>query len=386
LVVITLQAKAVFIKMLNDSLLPEKKPEQSWSPTEVVKPGNDEQERILGWWYRFTTPPRPLKNANYLERERYRKARLTSSIGFVYLIFLLILLPSILFTAPVVLLAYYTSIVLCFISLVACCLTLILNRAGQITLAGSLLVFIFEISLAVGIIANTPLDTFYLQYYNLFVIGELLAASLLTVRFLFFVAFLNSTFITLDVIYQPHTEILGEVLHKQLALAISVPIIVQVMVAGVIALWVYSSSQANERANRAEMVAALEHAIAQQLEVTSKEKKELEESIQQLVQAHVNATNGRVVARIPYPPAKVLWPLVGVINALWVRLQRAEESEYTLGQLRRAIAQSTERLHQASFSRTRTVQLMQTGTEMDILILAINTLQNRLRRTQTLEP
>ncbi len=364
--------------MLNDSLPADAMPNQSWSPHDVIESSTDWLDRIFGWWYRFTTPSRSSTRATYIERAKYQKSRLTSTIAFLYLLLLAISAPGSFSQPGPTVISYLLSIIVCIISL-------IVNRLGKTTLAGILLVVVFEAGMIVSILSFLPLDTPNLSLYDLFIIGELLAASLLPVLSIFIIAFLNSAFIIADILYQPHTQALGRFLGKDSAAAIAVPLGMQILVAGVVALWVYSSSHANERANRAQMLAMLEHSVSTQLETENKEKQELEKSIQLLVQEHVNATNGRFIAHISYPPVKALWPLVGVINSLWTRLQHSEQNDRELTRLRQAISMSTEQIHHASSLPQEPLKLSQTGTDVDLLIIAVKTLQSALIRSNRLQ-
>jgi hypothetical protein len=153
------------------------------------------------------------------------------------------------------------------------------------------------------------------------------------------------------------------------------PVGLQLIIAGVVFIWVSSATNAIARANKAEMIATLEHTIAEQGTLIEKEKQALEESIKQIVQAHVDATNGQLVTRIPYPPAKVLWPLVGVVNSLWIRLRHSQQNEQELNQLKQAISAYTALVHRASISSQQAVPMQRTGTALDPLILSIGKLQ-----------
>jgi hypothetical protein len=363
--------------MLNDSFPADAMPNQSWSPHDVIESSTDWLDRIFGWWYKFTTPSRPPTRAKYIERTKYQKSRLSSTIAFLYLLLLVVSAPSTFSQPAPAIISYLLSIAICIVSLMV-------NRLGKTTLAGSLLVAVFEVGLIVSILSFLPLDTSNLSLYDLLIIGDLLAASLLPVFSIFIIAFLNSAFIIADILYQPHTQGLGTFLDKHGSTVIAVPFSMQILVAGVLALWVYSSSHANERANRAEMLAMLEHSVSTQLETENKEKQELEQSIQLLVQEHVNAMNGRFVARISYPPAKVLWPLVGVINSLWTRLQHSEQNDRELTRLRQAVSMSTEQIHHAASLPQEPLQLSQTGTDVDLLMIAVKTLQSALVRSSRL--
>ncbi len=130
------------------------------------------------------------------------------------------------------------------------------------------------------------------------------------------------------------------------------------------------------------MVATVEHALSEQHVLVEKEKQALEESIQQLIQAHVDATNGQINARIPYPSSKVLWPLVGVFNSLWTRLQHSQYNEHTLQQLQTAIAANEEIIQHASFAPQQPLALRQSGTDVDALMLSVKRLHDGLLRSQ----
>ena len=152
--------------------------------------------------------------------------------------------------------------------------------------------------------------------YDSLVLTILIAVSLLPTRSIFVAATINSVFIAIHILYAPRTPVMEQILQADLSQSLARPISLQFFVAVVVALWVYTAAKSNERANRAEMVATLEHTIAEQHQAAEQEKQELEASIQQIVQVHTDAINGQVIGRISYPPAKALWPLVGVVNSL----------------------------------------------------------------------
>lgn len=159
------------------------------------------------------------------------------------------------------------------------------------------------------------------------------------------------------------------------------PVGLQIIIAGVAYLWVRSAIRAITRADRAEMVAKLEHTLAEERAHFELAKHQLEQSIQQLVQTHADAMNGQMVAKIPYPPeARVLWPLIGVINSLWVRLQHTHQTERDLLQLKQAIASYTTLLRQSALTPQQPLPAYQTRTELDTLIFAVGNLQRTLRK------
>ncbi len=334
-----------------------------WLPQEVFKQEPERQDRFLGWWYRFTVPPHLPENASAIRRDADRRARLLSTVAFFFLATLIFFIPA---TLIMPISTFYLDLVIIALTSVA----LMANRAGKTFLAGIMIVSVYEVALAIGIVLITPMDATGLQLYDLFIIGELLAVSLLPVGYIFLVALLNSIFVGLDLVYHVHTPALAHDLVSQFLPALVRPIGLQFMVAGVVFLWVSSASKAILRANKAELIASLEHTVAEQNARSALEKQELEMSIQQLVNVYVDVSNNRGITRIPYPPAKVLWPLVGVINSLAVRLQHKRETEQQLQRLKQAIASYTQCVYQATITQ-QPVPLAHTGTELDTLILSL---------------
>lgn len=327
----------------------------------------DRLERTLGWWFKLTMPPRPEVNASFVRREADRRARLLSIIGLFYLTFLLLVLGPSFYATTASLYSDAISIVLILCALAA-------NKMGKGLLGSALVVLTFQSGLVLSILSSSPLDLNNIPLYDIFVIGELIAVSVLPVRGVFLLAILDSLFIIGDLLYQPHSQALAAILHQQFVLVVARPVIIQISVAAVLALWVSSTTRANERANRAEMVATVEHALAEQHAIAEQEKQELETSIQQLIQAHVDATNAQVNARIPYPSAKVLWPLVGVLNSLWTRLQQSQHNEQVLQRLKEAITFYTETIRQATSTPQKPLSLKQSGTDLDVLMLFVKRL------------
>jgi hypothetical protein len=323
--------------------------------------------RTFGWWFKLTMPPGPEKGASFVKREANRRARLLSVIGLFYFTFLLLVLVPSFFSTRAALYANLFSYGMIICALVA-------NRLGKVKTGSIILVLLIESGLVLSITAANPLDVADTPLYDIFIIGELIAVSLLPIQGVFIFAILNSAFIIGDLLYQPHSLALAMVLQKQLIVVIARPVCIQLIVAAVLSLWVNSTMKANERANRAEMVATVEHALAEQHAIAEKEKQELETSIQQLVQAHVDATNGQINARIPYPSSKVLWPLVGVFNSLWTRLQHSQYNERALQQLKEAISSYSATLHQAAEVPQSPLVLQRSGTDLDALILSVKKL------------
>ena len=245
-----------------------------------------------------------------------------------------------------------------------------LNYRGKTSLAGALILLDTEIMLAVYILSIGSLHSTDLQTFDFYVIINLLAVSCLPARYVFLFALGHSVLITIGLCTLPLTPAVASELKIQAALipTIAASAALQLISAGVAYIWVSSANRAIERANRAEMVAMLEHTIAEERASTQREKQELEESIQQLVQTYIAATQGQMVNQIPYPASKALWPLIGAMNSLWARLQRIHYIEREHQRLLQAI---TSYMHIIQKDGLTSLSRVSTGTIVDQLLQVV---------------
>lgn len=337
---------------------------QPWDTTEVV--GQEpEQNRFFQWWYVLTAPLPAKGSGNFVQREVDRKARSLSSVAAFFLSVLLLFLPACFFMGM-------TIIVADVLAMVGTLIGLLVNRMGNTKAAGILIVLGAEIALATAILLKGPFQPADIQLYDLYALIILLVASLLPPRTLLLFAAAHSAFIIVELCIHPDTLALAQNLQPQAQLfpAIVRSVGLQLLGSTVAYLWVRSATRAIERANRAEMVATLEHTIAEERASSEREKQELEESIQQLIQAQMAATRGQIANQLPYPSAKVLWPLVGAMNLLWTRFQRTQMIEHEHQHLQQVISSYIRIVQQDSYA---SLPLVQTGTILDQLILAAQT-------------
>jgi len=341
--------------------------QQSWHPIEVARQ-KLEGNRFFRWWYSFTTPPPVSDNANFVKREGERRARILSCIALYILVDHIFALPVSVLVGPISLAG--NIFVLLFLVI-----ALRLNRMGKTTLSAYTMIFIVEVVTIGFILSFVPFQPIEIEYYNIYFIAILVAVSLFPASSIFLFALLHSVLIIGGILFLPATPALAQELRNLMTLIpiISIPVASQWVTAGIAYLWTRSTMRAIERANRAEMVATLEHTIAEERASTERGKQELEESIQQLVQTHIAATQGQVANQIPYPPAKILWPLVGAMNLLWARLQRTHHIEREHQQLQQAIVAYASMIQK---NGNASLPLTSTGTVLDQVILAAQTKSN----------
>jgi hypothetical protein len=160
------------------------------------------------------------------------------------------------------------------------------------------------------------------------VLSELLAVSLLAPGSVFLVAFINCGFILADVLLQPKSSELSQLMSTSDAYVFIIrPIAEQAIVAIVTFLWVRSALQSLLRADRAEVVAEL-------LQKDADQKQQLEAGIQELLAVHTQVANGNFHARSNASRGSVLWLISTSLNNLVGRMQEYAQAGYVLQRTR----------------------------------------------------
>jgi hypothetical protein len=339
---------------MNSTELP--KAEQEWSLHELIGQEPGKKKGLIQWWFNLTAIPDAPSDASFWRRELARKSHLISAITFFLLLIFTTFIPGCLIVPNHYILYVDLGMI------IVCVAAIFANRAQQIYLAGALLTIAFELALTVVIFTTMPLDEPSIQQYELFVFGELLCVSLLNPSSVFLTMLYNIGIITVSLLWQTQTAILSHDLQTQFLAIWLRPVAVQFLVASVTYLWVKSSIRAIERADRAEMIAKLEHEIAEQ-------KQHLEEGIKRIMETHVEIANGNLSVRAPLTQDNDLWQIAQALNTLLVRLQRAVLAEKALQRVESAIASTVSSIQKTDPQQS--LQLSLTQTEIDPLIVAL---------------
>ncbi len=297
---------------------------------------------IMGWWHRFAAPPNAPADASFAQREIVRRGRLSSNILLLMLIFLVIAIVVSFIRGDLSLLRILLP------SLGVSVIVLFLNHTGQITIAGIVLVAGFELGYMVSLL-TTPggLHVGDQLRFALLIEPVLLAVSFLPPIMVVFVTLINCVFIWAALTYMPHTPDMGRLLATSAINIIEQLIALQVIVAIITYLWVRSTIEAMKRADRAEALASLQQAVAEQ-------KQQLEEGINAILQTHIRVANGDFNARAPLTNENVLWQIGVSLNNLLSRFQRANQLEHDLQKTREALEQTKrENARLVEFLRTR---------------------------------
>jgi len=322
---------------------------------EVMKP-----ER-LGWWYRIAAPPAPSPTANLQQREVYRRGKLIS----IALLMLLMVMVIVLLTVGVF--VNHALVLNISATLVALFLAVAMNRRGQVVVAGILIVAGLDLSLMLNWLSYPTASIFLLPLLDLLVLPELFAVSLLPPVAVFIDAFLHIVFIVASLTFLfPQDAGLHALLHtSSLQDALARPIVLQVSVAVITYLWVTSATQAIARADRATTIAALERVMAEQAHMEAEQKRDLERSIQQIIQTHSQVANGDFAARVPLNQGAVLWEVAGSLNTLLARLQRWRQDSLTLQRYDYALSLYIQARGQRP---NENIPWKTTGTPVDMLV------------------
>lgn len=277
-------------------------------------------KRFLSWWYRLSAPDEELENSQPTVLPRSRLASI---------LLLIIFIGEIAFI-PAALTSDNLHVVPPLIAMfLVTCLAVFLNKRGKVTLVGILLVVSLDAAFidALFSYAHFTLVQNALPIYDLFVLSDIIAISLLPINSIIYISAFHSIFMLADIVLQPHSPDL-QVLVDQTSYNFMVrPLLIQLIVALVTYLWVLNTMKALERANKAEVVAELEHTIAVQ-------KEELDEGIQHILTTLVAAANGDLGVRAPLPQQHVLWQVGVGLNTLLARLQRTNQNERELQQMK----------------------------------------------------
>ena len=324
---------------------------------------------MLHWWYTLTAPPEPAPDAPFLLRELGRRSRLTSTISFGFIIAEIVLLlaglhdPS--FAGLIDGRSGFFFLPFAFI------LTLVataLNRYGVINAAGVILAIVAETPILVLMFfpANGKLTIADIPIYYMLVISELVVVSILPPASVFGVVLLNTALIVGDLLLQPGNGAISALLRQSddTLTTLALPIALQVIVALVAYVWVGNTLQALRRADRAEEIATLERREAERT-------RELEEGVRQLLETHVQLSNGNFNIRAPAVRNQQLWHIGNSLNTLIARLGRLSQDSFTLQREREEARRLAEAINASRNGRYQ-VWPAPTGVPLDEVLAALN--------------
>ncbi len=326
-----------------------------------------DRKGLLGWWLRLTAPSWPVHMPPIGERERLRKAELTS-LSILAVALLLAALLSANLARP----ATAASALLAGAGLVAAAA---LNRGGWTRTATYLVPSILMLVVAGAIVwADGGLQLATVPAYDLFVLPIFLTSLIGDRRAPWAFATLAIAFILCDVILQPHALITagGVPGFDDMQYALNIegwwglvngPLALALFAAFIGWLGALSVESAITRADRAEEVAALEHQAAEH-------KRQLEVGVRQILATHVRVANGDFAARAPLGRDNVLWQIGSSLNNLIARMQRTAQAEQALRRTEAELHRLAGALDEAEGGK-RPIWPAPSGTAADLVLVRI---------------
>ncbi len=322
---------------------------------------------FMGWWLDLTAPPRQIGLMPIQQRERIRKAELTSYVILAVFGFLLALISNSLASPSTA-----VAVVAMAVGLIIAAL---LNRFGRTRVAAYFVPALLALLIALSLVGAPGLLVIGLPIYDLFVI-PIFVSSLIADRrapWVFGVAAI--AFIVADFLLQPHALINAPNAHNFDDVAFETSIYgIWGMINRHVALsffaaffgWLGARSvdAAIARADQAEEIAALEGAIAAQ-------KRQLDIGVQHLLETHVRAANGDYSARAPLGQDNVLFQVAASLNNLLSRLQKSGQAEFQLRRTEQELHRLAGALDDVNSGR-RPIWPAPSGTAVDEIIQRLN--------------
>jgi len=298
------------------------------------------------------SPARITTNRGIAVREEARRKQVVSAILLVIVLFQLVDFPG------AIMMHSFTAIGTVLLGLVLCGVAMLFNQFGRVGLVSILLILVVDLGCGLMLLTSPMgLDAGDLPVFDVLIVSELIAVSLLPAVSVFPVALSNILFILAVLALMPRTPALNMMLASDMAYnTIIQPVSLQIVVAVVSYIWVRSALRAIARADRAEEIAQLQRREAELLRHEAERTRQLDMGSEHLLQVLVRAANGDRMARANLPPDNLLWRVGNGLNLLLTRLRRAGQAEYEMQQLREANAQLTQRAYETKMASQQPVR------------------------------
>lgn len=272
-------------------------------------------------WLRLTSNAWREPQETIGQRERARRNTLAAWVVLGLLVMDMLLLPAGL--------ADPTTLTAILVAALGIVIAAVLNRFGQTTAAGVLLVLLV-LGAIMGAVTGTPggLPLVDMPAYDLMVIAIVIGASILSSGAAFVIAAANIILIVLDFNLQTYApDLKAQVAYSGILGMLARPVALQMIIATVAFLWVRGLQEQVRRADRAEEIAHLEGLVVDQ-------KRALDYGVDQLTQAIVRSANGDYNVRVNIPQQNPLWGVGAQMNTFVQRLGAANQASFDLERAR----------------------------------------------------
>jgi len=281
-----------------------------------------------------------MKHTSIALREQARRKQIVSAVLLVIVIFQLAELPG----ALIMHTAMDIGTVVLGLSL--CAVATLFNQFGKVTIVTVLLIAVIDLGCGLMLLTSPMgLDVSDLPVFDVLLVSELIAVSLLPAFSVFPVALGNMLFTIAVLMLAPRTMELNMVLTSNMAYnTILQPLGLQIVVAVVSYIWVRSALRALARADRAEEISRLQRRESELLMREAEFNQSFTQGSEHLLQVLVRAANGDKGVRSTLNKDHPLWRIGNALNVLLTRVGRLANAEQEIQRLRITIAQLTERV------------------------------------------
>jgi hypothetical protein len=318
-------------------------------------------KQLIDAWFRWTSLPELDENALVEQRIQVNRTRQASALLFWLILAAILPLPSAIeiHNVPIT--------VTLVVTIVFYVIAAILNRTGNIIVAGIITMFCLEGGLITSLLslqATGGTHLFDLPTFMLLAEPLIVSAAFFAPVFTIVTTIINSVIVFCFLMFLPQAPDLSALMHSAAYSVLIGPIVLLTVVG--FSLASFSSGWLREvrRANRAEEIARLEREQLALQDLELEIKKELELSMQDILTS-INAFSiGDLNARTSIPQNNLLFRVGYAINNLLTRQQRAFEERKQLEQTQ----QAANMLVSALVQRVPMSQLPWTQTPVDAIL------------------
>ena len=318
----------------------------------------------------LSLPHRP--PATPLEKEQERYARLTAGLLLLFIGAFLPLAPIMLFFSPTSPSARPGALgLICLLAL-----SWLAGRLGYQRFSATCIIACTFLAIT-GPVLTDPLTSSLVPIFGIFTISIVLAGALMPPVAAILTGLASCLYIGLVALFSLKlaTYNQGNQVHYQaintLAIAVILPIIIQMIVAVIVYAIMRNLLAAIRRADRAEEIVALQTAIAEHERGRRNEQKQLEDGLEKIADAHARIANGDYQARVSLNEGDVLWSIAIPLNNLLNRLQSWKNDVDALLVTRQAAEYIAQHIRMNSQSR-QWHNLPLTKTPLDSVIVEVN--------------
>jgi hypothetical protein len=328
-------------------------------------------KKLLGLWYSISLPLRPPSDSP-AAREQERYAQLTVRVLLLLICIFIPIAPLMIFFSP-------TSPSARLDGIGAICLLAISwfsGRLGYQRLSALCIIAITFLVIAGPLLTN-PLNAALVPLFGVFTISIILAGALLPPVAALLIGLISCLFIIMVALLNLNTKTYnaGNQVQYQtintVAIAVLLPLIIQIMVAVIVYAIVGNLLSAIRRAERAEEIVALQMEIADHEQERLRQQSQLEDGLEKIAEAHARIANGDYMARVSLNEGDVLWSIAIPLNNLLNRLQSWKSDADALRITHQAAAYIAERIRTAAQTGQKR-DLPLTKTALDPVIVEIN--------------